>query len=950
MSKYQWIALGIVLLALFVWLLIEPVTSFWIWLWGMDATERTRIRDMVQIFAGIAGGGSFLVAIVSLLRNQKSVPKDSKMLLSAYYEALHKSCERIDLSLVDEKFTEYARSVRNNVTLPVVYQEMDVAPCRSERAEDESGEGKMHLRSESRKSLMQACAEDKYQQVIVLGDAGSGKSMFMDNLAWHVSGSHINKLNEKLPKDFRYLPIIRVRLRSAAWLGKQKSLGADALLLHAMEDNVTALVGEETGKTTWEALKPTLLERGIILLDGVDEVPEASGLRAQMLEAIDWLVKDMGEQARLIVTSRPYVFERENAYSMESSPCLELQAMQNHQVEQFINNWYLLLRDARDYTPDAAEKEASQLFADLLDREDLLDFARSPLMLTLLTSLHFASGILPHSRAELFDKAIALMLERWTQRSRRENPDYPLEEFERRALKETEITRKQALKALALAAHDKQTLKVEDKEIKGLFADHLSPDCNPNNLLDFIRYRSGILRPGEGASFEFYHRLFQAYLAALAITDQDDWQDAMDTRLRSEERWWREVFLLLISAKVVGNSRPDVFSFLLTYYVPETIDYLNYSEEEWHLLFLAARAMIEQQKPLQGFQSKQYTKLNNQLRSHLLYLVNGGYQIPIALRAEAGRLLGELGDPRPGITVIRDGERKGLPDIAWESITAGTLQMGFTDEEAQRSWEKTSTPQHVVTLPAFQMSRYPITNAQFACFVAAGGYETERYWHTCEAAYQWWKGEKADLSLLDDNPDLKKNYENWLAEEKTRRQPWFWEQRKWNNPNHPVVGVSWYEALAFCEWLNMQHLYQGKVRLPTEVEWEYAARGLQGLRYAWGDESDASGGNYDDTKIGQTSVVGMFPAGKAFGLYDMTGNVWEWTSSQWGKKVGSPDFTYDQWAAQEKQRDNLNEHALRIIRGGSWVNTSDVVRCAIRLRNHPYDRNNVLGFRLVLGE
>lgn len=340
---------------------------------------------------------------------------------------------------------------------------------------------------------------------------------------------------------------------------------------------------------------------------------------------------------------------------------------------------------------------------------------------------------------------------------------------------------------------------------------------------------------------------------------------------------------------------------------------------------------------------------------HLRHLVEGEYQLPIALRAEAGRLLGELGDPRPGVGVIRDSAQQCLPDIVWESIPQGEFQMGFTAEEAEKSWEKISTPQHLVDVAAFQISRYPVTNAQFACFVAAGGYKDERYWQEPKAALDWLRGSKADLSLLDDNPDLKKNYEDWLAGEKTRLQPWFWEQRKWNNPNHPVVGVSWYEALAFCNWLNASGEFPGKtVRLPTEAEWEYAARGSQGLRYAWGNDADERLGNYKETGLGQTSAVGLFPVGEAFAeqqvaLYDMTGNVWEWTSSQWGKKFGSPDFTYTQWAVQEKQRDNLNEHALRINRGGSWYISTDFVRCAIRGGFPPNYRNDNLGFRLLLG-
>jgi formylglycine-generating enzyme required for sulfatase activity len=206
--------------------------------------------------------------------------------------------------------------------------------------------------------------------------------------------------------------------------------------------------------------------------------------------------------------------------------------------------------------------------------------------------------------------------------------------------------------------------------------------------------------------------------------------------------------------------------------------------------------------------------------------------------------------------------------------------------------------------------------------------------------------------LLDDNPDWKKNYENWLAQEKTRRQPWFWEQRKWNNPNHPAVGVSWYEALAFCNWLNASGQYEGVIRLPSEAEWEYAACGAQSLRYAWGDDADAALGNYADAGLERTSPVGLFPPGKAFEkqearLYDMSGNVWEWTSSQWGKRSKAPDFTYRDWNLQERARDDLDAHALRIVRGGSWNGPSGGARGGCRDRDHPGARLANLGFRAL---
>lgn len=967
MSRRALVAIIIIVcLALLTWLFAESIAKNVQFLWGLDDTTRGKINDWLGIISGFAGilAGLFggLLWLWNLGKEKPEVPQlhqpikavDSNGLLNVYYRKLYKSCETIDLSLVDVKFTEYARSVESSITLPVVYQEMDVLPCRSEKAEGEDAESNLHAKGQQRKPLIQVVAEDKYRHVVVLGDPGSGKSMFMDNLAWHVAGSNINELDERLPKDFRYLPLVRVRLRAAALVCKGKGFDADALL-QAMRRELITQVGEEDGAQTWQTLKAPLLERGLILLDGLDEVPESDGMRTDMLGAIDSLAKQLGPQAHLIITSRPYVFEDKHRYWLDAFACLELQPMDNWQVEQFINNWYRLLRESRGRSEALAMKSAHELFIELQDRDYLLDPARRPLILTLLTSLHFSREVLPHSRAELYQEAIALMLERWTQRIYRENPEYPLDEYERRALAESDVTRRVALQKLALDATRNKTLQIPDVHIKGLFSDFLAADCNANNLLDFIRYRSGILKPGQGNNFEFYHRSFQDYLAALDITEMDDWQDEIDRLLREEGRdWWGEVFLLLVSAKVAGNSKPDAVALLLRY-VPDPIDYADCPEEEWQLLFLAARATIEQKKPLQGYTSNQYAKLRESLTRHLRHLVEGEYQLPVALRAEAGRLLGELGDPRLGVGTILEGEYKGLPDIQWENIPAGEFMMGFADEEATQGWEKTSTPQHRVKLPGFQISRYPVTNAQFRCFVDAGGYLDERYWLEPKAALDWLRGSKADLSLLDDNPNLKKNYEDWLAGEKTRRQPWFWEQRKWNNPNHPVVGISWYEALAFCNWLSATAAFGGKrVRLPTEAEWEYAARGFAGLRYAWGNDADVRLGNYADTQLERTSTVGLFPPGVAYleqdvRLYDMTGNVWEWTSSQWGKKSGWPDFKYETWEKQNVQRDNLDEHSLRINRGGSWYYSSDDVRCAIRNGFHPDFRDDYVGFRLVLG-
>ncbi len=705
---------------------------------------------------------------------------------------------------MDEQFQEYGRRV--DIKLPVVYQEMDAVPCRSEKNPEDRGRGgEIPAREQGGKPLMLAAGEEERKHLVILGDPGSGKSMFIDNLAWHIARTHLGETDERLPPLFRHRPLARVRLRSAALLLKRegrepKDRGKD-FIRRAIRREIAALVGEEQAEAVWQALEQGLFRRGVILLDGVDEVPEADGLRSDALEAIDLLAGELkGSDTRLIVTSRPYAFERRRAW-LDAYACLDILPMGNERIEAFVQHWYRLMRAARPgWTEQTARKKAEGLFTDLQNREGLLEPSRRPLLLTLLTSLHFAHSILPHNRAELYQKAIKLMLERWTQRSREENPDYPLEPFERKAMEETDSSRWEALQQLALEAHRKQDLQISATDIKGLFSGYLSADCNPNNLLDFLRYRSGILKPGQGEGFELYHRSFQDYLAASAITELDDWQDVIDGLLRQENGgdWWGEVYLLLVSIKVFGGGKPDAVN-LMRLYIQPKIDFAGLSEPAWTLLFLAARAMVEQRRPLEPYyrSNKTYRQLFDHLEGHLRRLVEREHGLPVARRAEAGRLLGELGDPRPGIATLRDsagkthfihtGERRhAIPDIDWVEIPGGRFAMGSGDDENEALEQE--KPAHEVEVSPFRIGRWPVTNAQYACFVEAGGYDEERHWRPRQAL-EWLRGVAPDLSLLDDRPELKEAYEKGLEQEKTRKKPWFWEQRKWNNPNHPVGGV-----------------------------------------------------------------------------------------------------------------------------------------------------------------
>jgi formylglycine-generating enzyme required for sulfatase activity len=231
----------------------------------------------------------------------------------------------------------------------------------------------------------------------------------------------------------------------------------------------------------------------------------------------------------------------------------------------------------------------------------------------------------------------------------------------------------------------------------------------------------------------------------------------------------------------------------------------------------------------------------------------------------------------------------GLPDIAWCEVPAGPFLMA---DEAQQ-----------VSVPAFRISRYPVTNAQYQAFVADGGY-TE-HWQNC-----W-------------TPD------GWKWKKKEHMTSPRWAGGNFDLDNHPVVLVSWYEAVAFCNWLMSRLQEYGElsdmqeVRLPTEAEWEKAARGEDGRIYPWGNETITSEhANYIDTGLGATSTVGCFPRSiSPYGCEDMAGNVWEWCQDRTG--------------------------SVRVVRGGGWDNGAGGCRSAVRHGGGPGFRDHSLGFRLV---
>jgi len=279
-------------------------------------------------------------------------------------------------------------------------------------------------------------------------------------------------------------------------------------------------------------------------------------------------------------------------------------------------------------------------------------------------------------------------------------------------------------------------------------------------------------------------------------------------------------------------------------------------------------------------------------------------------RADAGEILGWLGDPRDLEIFI--------------PVKGGTFELSMGTFEIQ----------------PFEMAKYPVTNQWYAKFIKDDGYAKKEFWT--------------------------ENGQKWL-EDTREKAPRYWFDRKWNCPNVPVVGVCWYEAAAFAKWLTMirndGHIY----RLPDQNEWEAAAAGFEKRKYAWGMEFDKNKCNMNKSGIRRTSSVGIFRAGDTpEGLSDLSGNVFEWTHSDYHTACQSDDFPDDEemkklfeeyYSSSFEIRRKLDDiffakleekdRRFPVLRGGSCGSGDDNCEAAWKFELSSCNIDRDVGFRLV---
>lgn len=783
----------------------------------------------------------------------------------AYIEWLRRSCESVELLGLDLKLAQ-------NVRLGQVYVPA-VVPAKVQEARSGTGTG-----LERRHDLLLHRLGD--ESLYVPGAPGSGKSTFCRWLALCVANGEtpahpipVEKVyEERLPDSLCGRFPLLCHLRD--WVGSdaQWIRGNGRWTRAQLENSLAAWLDYTHPGGLKDVFLGELVQgRCLLIFDGMDEVPESVNQgrdlpRRNLLTGLSNAMHDwMAAGNRVLITSRPYGVTDAERRGL-GIPGTTLEELSDMLQQTFVRRWYAAADPAR------AVEKAAALNHHLSERRDLDELRPNPMLLTALCVKFDEGQRLPSDFYHLFKAVIQQVLHMRYQNTEPRERAYA------------------RLAAVALAMHrggdgsprERPLAAASLDEVDRALAAHAALATTTEQGADQARAmredllsNSGLLLPRASQSAAFYHLIFQDFFAAdRARRTIGDLPVLLHQHAAAPE-WRRTLTFLFCAVADEGSAERavELYSQLLRYFEPAAL-----VARPGAALLLADCLEVAHAR---GWNLQRFAQPLRQACDHALH------HLPPPARAHLWRTLGRLGlDDRPGV-----GVKDGLPDIDWVQVQAGDF---FYGDDRQR-----------LPMYGYRMSRYLVTNVQFACFIENKGYENNSWWHGLQ------RQESAPPACGD--------------------------------PHHPRETVTWYEATAFCRWLDAQLrarklVHEGEqVRLPNEHEWEKAARGTDGREHPWGDFAECHA-NIGDVGPGefhnlwQTSAVGIYPQGASpYGVLDAAGNVWEYSAD---RKYADADKSMN---------------ALQVLRGGSWRSDRDYCRCTHRNGYHPLNRRGDIGFRLCCG-
>jgi len=743
-------------------------------------------------------------------------------------------------------------------------------------------------------------------RLAIIGNPGSGKSTLSAYLAMTLAKAAFegSKPDIKLPQNRSHLLPLLIPLR---YFREYEKICATTPEVKLKEPRTGTLAGfipwyfekhNPVCKFSQDFFDRMLLGGGcLLILDGLDEIL-SNDLRSQMREQVNEIGNIYRDNV-IMITARECGY-REQSVISDDFDWLEVQDLSDEQIELLVHNW------CRQLFPDSIDIRVREITTEI-DRinglkkaSELQRLVNTPLMTAIVMNIKKAGRQLPRQRVELYETAIEVILQ----------AQYLPEDSAKKEVVDwggsTWRERRNWLSYLALEMHrgGDTYLAISEQDVRKILSEQIEIDNSRlDTFIQAIRLRGGLFEERAG-KFQFSHLVFQEFLAAFRLAKKRDFELFDQLTNHFNDTWWREVFILVYGyAKTEDN-----------YFAADYIKWL-YGKPSQSVKRNAAKDLAGLELSAATFLEMELPDLDiyNRLAGDILRrLMVSSQDISANLRFVAGNTLSVLGDPRFDRKhwCLTKGTTWGF-----QLIPKGNFIMGDDSYDEQK-------PQGELDFPySYWLARYPVTVEQFRSFVSDAKY---------------------DFDFGQNNI----------------------------NPMHPVVDITWYDAFQYCVWLNdrlkemakecfvknrltneRRTFYDGllnghlHVSLPNEEEWEKAARGIGGFIYPWGFDEDCGRANYEDTGIGTTNAVGIFPDGQSpFGIMDMSGNVCEWTRSFW-----KPNYNSSSTPFQKENTESLNapRDALRVLRGGSFFNAYGG-RCTFRYRDYPDKRIRYYGFRLVI--